>query len=161
MNQQKRERRDSFLVKSYFCKNRTGSFSLHSASSAFAQFKWEMDRKWRDKPREELPWLQWKATYQIPSTIFRWTPWILVHLKQDMKDNKLLNFMLSLRRAAQGCMTGSSKKLPCLLHENMNSRLPVSPQSHRFSRGSVEFRISNLVWQVRDETEQIFLQSNY
>lgn len=52
------------MLKSYFCKNRTGSFNLHSRSSAFAQFKWEMDRKWRDKPCEELPWLQWKATYQ-------------------------------------------------------------------------------------------------
>lgn len=127
--QQKRERRDSFLLKPYFCKNRTGSFNLHSGSFAFAQFKWEMNRKWRDKPYEELPWLQWKATYQAPSTILRWTPWILVHLKQDMKDNGLLNFMLSLRRAAQGCVTEkrSSKKLPCVLHENMNSTLPGSP----------------------------------
>lgn len=71
MNQQKRERRDSFLLKPYFCKNRTGSFNLHSGSFAFAQFKWEMNRKWRDKPCEELPWLQWKATYQAPSTILR------------------------------------------------------------------------------------------
>lgn len=29
----------------------------------------------------------------------------LVHLKQDMKDSRLLNVMLSLRRAAQGCVT--------------------------------------------------------
>lgn len=163
MNQGKKERRDSFLLKPYFCKNRTGLFNRHSGSSAFAQFKWEMDIKWRDKPCEELPWLQWKATCQAPSTILTWTPRILVHLNQDMKDGGLLNFILPLRRAAQGCVTEKQGVVKSYLVFSMKTWTQCSQflQSHRFSRGSIEFTVSTLVWQVRDETEQIFLQSNY
>lgn len=184
----KEGRRDPFLLNPFSVKAELALWICIQVVLLLLSSNGKPIEKDRDKQYEQPLWLHRRATYQAPSNILRWTPWILAHLKQDVKESRLLDILLYLRRAAEGCMSEKHRtKESYLVFSNWLSHLTflffqyssTEPSWLNYRKHELNAPCFSMVTRLqifqrlggiynfqscmarRDETEQIFLQRNY